>query len=276
MRTALWLATACIIAPFASQAGTAAKIGDTVGTVHLVTPGNLHVNMDNYAERRGTAVLFLSTRDEGTETNAESIRGLNRKFRRRKILFVGVFPNADEPATEVRAYAQAHGFNFPVCKDPGMEAAKRLGARVTPELFLINKEGQLVYDGSIASAADALTAFEAGNTLPAPEASVEGTPIGKQLPPRKIEDPYGSIEYSSELIFETIPGYPVHHCSSITEAPNGDLLVSWYGGSYESSDDQVLFLARRPKGSRVWSVPEIIVRSPGKPPGNALLFTDKT
>jgi len=66
----------------------------------------------------------------------------------------------------------------------------------------------------------------------------------------------------------------VHHCSSITEAPNGDLLVSWYGGSYESSDDQVLFLSRRAKGSRVWSEPAIIVRSPGKPPGNAILFTD--
>ncbi len=65
----------------------------------------------------------------------------------------------------------------------------------------------------------------------------------------------------------------MHHCSTITEAPNGDLLVSWYGGSYESSDDQVLFLSRRKKGARVWSKPQIIVRSPGKPPGNAVLFT---
>jgi len=275
MKNALWLAIACILAAYACQAQTALKIGETVGTVHLLTPGHLHVAMDNYAERRGTAVMFLSTRDEGTAANAEAILGLNRKFRRHKILFVGVFPNADEPPTEVRAYAQAHGFNFPVYKDPGMEAAKRFGARVTPEAFLINKEGQLVYDGSIASAADALAAFDAGTTLPAPDTSVEGTPIGKQLPARKIEDPYGSIEYSSELIFESIPGYPAHHCSSITEAPNGDLLVSWYGGSYESSDDQVLFLARRKKGARTWSKPQIIVTSPGKPPGNAILFTDK-
>ncbi len=37
----------------------------------------------------------------------------------------------------------------------------------------------------------------------------------------------------------------------------------------------MLFLSRRKKGSRFWSKPEIIVRSPGKPPGNAILFTDK-
>ena len=104
---------------------------------------------------------------------------------------------------------------------------------------------------------------------------MEGTSIGKSLPARTVRNPYRAIEFSSELIFDSIPGYPAHHCSSIVEAPNGDLLVSWYGGSYESSDDQVLFLSRRKKGSRFWSKPEILIRSPGKPPGNAILFLDK-
>lgn len=105
---------------------------------------------------------------------------------------------------------------------------------------------------------------------------MEGTSIGKSLPARTVRNPYRAIEFSSELIFDSIPGYPAHHCSSIVEAPNGDLLVSWYGGSYESSDDQVLFLSRRKKGSRFWSKPEILIRSPGKPPGNAVLFLDKS
>ena len=250
-------------------------IGEPVGPVDLVTPGKLRVTMNNYDERRGTAVLFLSTRDSGTAGNAEAIRDLNRKFRRGRILLVGVFPDADEAAAEVRAFSQSRGFNFPVYQDPGMRAAKHLGARVTPEAFLIDKEGKLVYRGSVADLGAALAAFVAGSPLPAPSASVEGEPIGKHLAARTIEDPYGKIEFSSELIFDSIPGYPVHHCSSITEAPNGDLLVSWYGGSYESSDDQVLFLCRRKKGERVWSRPEILVTSPGKPPGNAILFTDK-
>jgi len=200
---------------------------------------------------------------------------MNQKFRRRKIMIVGVFPNEEETAAEVRAYAQSKGFNFPVYLDAGREAAKRLGASVTPEWFLINKEGQLISRGSLANMADALAAFDAGVALPPVSGTAEGAPIGKRLAARKIEDPYGSIEYSSELIFESIPSYPVHHCSSITEAPNGDLLVSWYGGSYESSDDQVLFLSRRKKGARAWSKPEILVSTPGTPPGNAILFTDK-
>lgn len=274
MKYAVLLATASFLVTSAG-AQSPVKIGEAVGTVDLVSPGHLRVAMNNYGERRGTAVLFLSARDEGTEANADSIRALNRKFRHHKILIMGVFPDPDESPSEVRAYSQSRGFNFPVYLDPGLKATKRFGARVTPEAFLLDKEGRLVYHGSLAELAAALAAFDAGSGLPPVPSTVEGTPIGKHLPARKIEDPYGSIEFSSELIFESIPGYPVHHCSSITEAPNGDLLVTWYGGSYESADDQVLFLSRRKKGLRVWSKPEILVTSPGKPPGNAILFSDK-
>ncbi len=192
------------------------------------------------------------------------------------MLFVGVFPDPEQTPKEIRAFCQAYGFNFPVYLDPGLKATRQFGAHVTPEAFLLDKNGTLLYRGSEEGIAAALAAFEEGAQIPASETAPSGTPIGEKLPPRAIPDRFGSIEFSSELIFEKIPGYPVHHCSSITEAPNGDLLVSWYGGSYESSDDQVLFLSRRPNGSRIWSKPEIVVRSPGKPPGNAILFTDKT
>ena len=255
------------------HAAAALKSGEPAGPLTLLSPSGLTVTMNNYGERKATAVLFLSTRDETTDALADTIRTLNQTVRRRRVLLVGVFSNQELKAAEVRAFCQAHGFNFPVYLDPGMNAAKRLGARVNAEAFLLDKEGRLVYKGSLSKLNEAITAFEAG--LPTRSEEISGTPIHDNLPERKITSPYGAIEYSSELIFDPITGFPVHHCSTITEAANGDLLVSWYGGSYESSDDQVLFLSRRKKGSKTWSKPEIIVRSPGRPPGNAVLFTDK-
>jgi predicted neuraminidase/peroxiredoxin len=248
------------------------KTGDSAGVVSLTSPEGFPVSMNNYAERRGTVVLFLSTRDQGTSAAATQIVALNQQFRHHKILITGIFSNPAQPGFEVRAFCQANGFNFPVYLDPQRKVARRFGAQVTPEAFLLDKEGKLVYSGSIQSLSAVLRALDSGSRLPISEANVAGTPIGSFLPKRTIQDPYGEIEFSSELIFNKIPGYPVHHCSSIILAPNGDLLVTWYGGSYESSDDQVLFMSRRKKGTRTWSKPEIIVRSPGKPPGNALLF----
>lgn len=251
------------------------RIGDLAGTVHLVSPEHLSVAMNNYGERRATVVLFLSTRDPATAAAAAQLVALNQRHRHRRILFVGVFPDPLQTGEEVRAYCQAHGFNFPVYLDPGAMVTHQFGASTTPEVFLLDEAGKLLYRGALDGLAAALGSVEADAPIANAETAAVGTPIGKQFPKPAIEYPYGSIEFCSELVFEKIPGYPVHHCSSFTEAPNGDLLISWYGGSYESSDDQVLFLSRQKKGSRFWLKPEIIVRSPGKPPGNAVLFTDK-
>ena len=267
--------TSCLIWSAGLCAQSGLKLGEPAGPVTLVSPEGLQISMNNYSERLGTAVLFLSSRDEDTAAQASTIVMLNQKNRHHRILLVGVFPAADEPGPEIRAFSQAHGFNFPVYRDPTGTAVARFGARVTPEAFLLDKEGKLVYFGSIEGLTSALEAMDSSAPFPASMAEVSGAAIGKPLPERAIVDPFGEINFSSELIFGKIPGYPVFHCSTITQAPNGDLLVSWYGGSYESSDDQVLFLARRKKGTRVWSKPEILIRSPGRPPGNAVLFTTR-
>ena len=251
------------------------KPGDAAGPVPLLSPEGLQITMNNYDEREGTAVLFLSARDEASEQAAASIAALHREFHREhRFLFVGVFPDG-EPAAEIRSYCQSRGFNFPVYLDPQRTAASHFGARVTPEAFLLDKSGELVYRGSMDRLRDALEALDSGKAAPESELNPAGTPIGARLEPSEIKDPYGAIEFSSELIFDKIPGYPVHHCSSITQTPNGDLLVTWYSGSYESSDDQVLFYSRRKKGSSAWSKPELLVKSPGKPPGNAIVWTDR-
>jgi hypothetical protein len=122
--------------------GHGLPIGELAGTVNLVSPEHLPVAMNNYRERRATVVLFLSARDPSTEAAAKVVVELNEKHRHRRILFVGVFPDPSQTGAEVRAYCQARGFNFPVYLDPGEKTVKRFGARVTPETFLLDREGK--------------------------------------------------------------------------------------------------------------------------------------
>lgn len=258
-----------------AQAAGPLQLGQSAGAVDLLSPGGWKVVLDNYGARRATAILFLSARDQTDEAAADLIRTINQTNRRGRVLLVGVFSDPAQKPAEIRAWSQARGFNFPVYLDPGMNAAKRFGATVTPSAFLLDNAGRLIYRGSVQNLGAAIAAYDSGSPVNSERGDIGGTPIGAKLPPRNIVSPYGAIEFSSELICDSIPGYPVHHCSSITEAPNGDLLVTWYGGSYESADDQVLFISRRPKGARAWSKPEVLVESPGHPPGNAVLFTDR-
>ena len=243
------------------------------GPLSVKTPEGDPVVIRANPMRAGTALIYLSARDSRLDSVTSEITALNQKYRHHGVLFAGLFPDR-ETAPEIRAFSQANGFNFPVYRDTSGKTAAALGATAVPAAFLLDKNWNLVYRGPVSGLAGALASFVSGNGVHPADLPFDGDPIDRMSKPRVIHSPYGFVHFSEELIFDQIPGYPVHHCSSIAEAANGDLLVSWYGGSYESSDDQVIFLSRRRKGSPEWSQPHVLIRSPGKPPGNAVLFTD--
>ena len=257
--------------------GFALETGDHVGPVGLLTLDGRSLSMTNYAERRGTVVVFLSARAISQDLEIQTLNKLNSKFRLRGILFVGIFPNTEETDGEVGEFAQSEGLLFPVYRDPEGKAAKRFEAKVTPETWLLGADGTVIYHGGIgttngAALEQALGAFLNGQTVEISDLTIKGTPIGQSKPKRDLEEPFGSVVFSSELVFERIPHVPAHHCSTIAEAANGDLVVVWYGGSYESADDQTLFLARRKQGERAWHPPEALIRNSFQPPGNAVVF----
>ena len=274
------LAGGMITSVAAAESGL--EFGGTVGPLKLTTLSGEPLVMDNYAERPATALVFLSARCDATERAIAEINRVHGKYRLQGLLFVGVCSNAAEAGEELRTFSQRRGLIFPVYRDPSGDAARRLGARVTPEVFLLDREGKLAYHGGLNDEA-ARRVFEtaAGNVLKkqpidATSQPIEGTPIARPGPKRDIDDPYGTIAFSSELIFEQIPMAPAHHCSSICELASGELLCVWYGGSYESADDQALFLARRKPGQRNWSQPQVLMRNAAQPPGNAVVFRDSS
>ncbi|NUM56937.1 MAG: exo-alpha-sialidase [Candidatus Hydrogenedentes bacterium] len=268
---------ALVVACSTSVCAMALSIGDAVGPVSFESLDGYPRTMDNYADRRGTVVVFLSARCDATATAYDTFNALHEEYRQNEVLFVGISSNPAESGDELRTFTQNKGCRFPIYRDPTRRAAKQFGATVTPEFFLIDGKGTLVYHGAVGNETDglqpAIVALLSNETVKTTTTPVAGTPIDKPGPQRDIPDPYGTISFSSELIFTRIPNVAVHHCSTIAEAPNGDMLCLWYAGSYESSDDQALYLARLPKGQRIWTAPERIVWNPEAPPGNAVVFT---
>jgi len=50
---------------------------------------------------------------------------------------------------KMKDVAKEKGFNFPYAYDPSQKIAKDLGASVTPEFFVFNKERRVVYTGAM-------------------------------------------------------------------------------------------------------------------------------
>jgi peroxiredoxin len=67
-----------------------------------------------------------------------------------KVAFIAINVNnlEDDKLPKMKERAKAKGFTFPYLYDPSQKIGKDLGASVTPEFFVYNKDRKLVYMGS--------------------------------------------------------------------------------------------------------------------------------
>jgi peroxiredoxin len=120
---------------------------------------------------RAVVVLFLSTICPYSNYYNDLIRDLAADFGKKGVLFLGVNSGRIETAEEARRHAAEHGHTFPIAKDAENRAATALGARRTPEVFVLDPSGRLVYHGRVASK---ISSPDLKNAL---DALLEGRPV---------------------------------------------------------------------------------------------------
>jgi peroxiredoxin len=141
------------------------------------------------SKNKGVAVLFIATKCPVSNAYNERMAALAKAYTAKGIAFVGINSNKAEPASETAEHAKKHGFDFFVVKDPENRVADAYGAQKTPEVFLLDAAGKLIYHGRIdenqddAKAAkspdfrNALDALLAGKRAPVAETKAFGCTI---------------------------------------------------------------------------------------------------
>lgn len=185
---AVFFATS-LAAPAARAA--ALKIGAPAPdfTLPAASDGKAVALKDLLAKSKAVAVVFVAT--ECPVSNAYNTRmaALGKEYAAKGIPLVGINSNKTEPATEVKKHAEKHGFTFPVLKDDGNRIADAYGATRTPEVFVLDPKGNLLYHGRIDENQDdprgvkspdlrnALDAVLSGRPVPAAETKAFGCTI---------------------------------------------------------------------------------------------------
>jgi peroxiredoxin len=138
------------LAVFAAAAvyGQEFKLGSPVGDF---TINDLKGNPVRFSSLQGdlTLVMFIATQCPVSNAYNQRMKALYTDYAARGVKFVVINSNSTEPAAEVEAHAASHGFAFPVYKDPNNVVADLFGAQVTPETFVIDKAGAILYHGAI-------------------------------------------------------------------------------------------------------------------------------
>lgn len=176
----LVLALVGIAAVAAPTLADAPAIGSAAPGFELKTVDGKPFSLADAEKANSYVVLmFIATQCPYSNAYNDRMRDMAAAYLKKGIQFVGVNSNNTESIEETAAHAKQHGFGFPVLKDPGNKVADLYDARRTPEVYVIGKDGRLLYHGRIddnSSDASKVTSPDLKNAL---DALLAGQPVAK-------------------------------------------------------------------------------------------------
>lgn len=105
--------------------------------------------LSNYKSSKGIALIFVSTECPVSNAYNNRMTDIYNGYAAKGITILGINSNRDETMDEIKTHAADNGLPFVILKDEGNIVADKLGASVTPEVYLLDSNLKLVYHGRI-------------------------------------------------------------------------------------------------------------------------------
>ena len=174
----LWFAFDAWATDPAPDANAGVAIGTVIPDFTLPDADGKQHTLASLKGKSGTLILFVATQCPYSNAYNERMQKLADDYRAKGVNVVGINSNSTEPAAEVKSHAAANGLNFTILKDPGNQIADRYDAQVTPEAYLLDASGKLVYHGRIDNSRTGylITSAELRDAI---EATLAGKPVEK-------------------------------------------------------------------------------------------------
>ena len=204
----LILLTALLVS-FPAAAIAREKVGDKVANFTLTdSAGKTHSLLGK--KRKAVVVVFLGTQCPLNNAYLPRLAELHAAYSAKGVTFLALNSNRHDSARRVAEHAREHKLPFPVLKDAGNVIADRFRAERTPEAFVLDGSGTVLYRGRIddqfgyrhrAAAptkndlVNALDDVLAGKPVRVPVTAVEGCFIARVVRPKKE----GKVTYTKHV-----------------------------------------------------------------------------
>ncbi|MCA1573556.1 MAG: redoxin domain-containing protein [Acidobacteria bacterium] len=153
-------------------------IGSTLEDFTLPDAAGKDHSLNSLRGKNGSVLIFVATKCPVSNAYNERMEKLSQDYKARGINVIGINSNAAESAAAVKAHAAQNNLTFTILKDPANKIADRLGATVTPEVYLLDANNKLIYRGRIDNAKDAAQ-VNSSEVRDAIEATLAGKPVAK-------------------------------------------------------------------------------------------------
>jgi peroxiredoxin len=132
------------------QGPRAAEKPRTVGAFSLKDPRDqTSISLKDLKDKQAIVVVFLGTECPVNNLFLPVLAELHKDYSARGVQFLGINSNRQDTPAAVAAHARKNAVPFPVLKDPGNTVADEFGAKRTPEAFVLDPSGKVLYQGRI-------------------------------------------------------------------------------------------------------------------------------
>ena len=144
------VAMAGMMAWAAEAPRTEASIGQKAPDFSLTDAAGKKVSLKDYSGK--TVVLEWINKDcpiDKRVLTAKYITSVEKKYHDKGVVFLAIDSTSTHTAADLTATAKEFGIDYPILNDFSGKVGHLYGAKTTPHMFVINKEGTLVYAGGI-------------------------------------------------------------------------------------------------------------------------------
>jgi len=124
-------------------------IGTVIEDFKLPDADGAEHSLKSLMGKNGAVVIFIATRCPVSNAYNDRMEKLAQDYKAKGVNVIGVNSNNTEPTSEVKSHAAEKHLSFMILKDDSNKIADRLGANRTPEAYVLDASGKLVYHGRI-------------------------------------------------------------------------------------------------------------------------------
>ncbi|MEW6195219.1 MAG: thioredoxin family protein [Bacteroidota bacterium] len=107
------------------------------------------VELSDFKDSKAIVIMFIATQCPVSNAYNERMAEVYNDYKKKGIAFIGINSNKQEGVDEIKEHAQKNNLGFTILKDEKNIIADKFSATVTPEVYVLNGNFEILYHGRI-------------------------------------------------------------------------------------------------------------------------------
>jgi len=117
--------------------------------MNLQTVEHQNFSFRDLKNNKASVILFLQPECPFCNSYGKTLKQLDSTFTSQEVKIYGVVAGKNYPDSEIISYKNQFQLSFPFLLDPDFSLKEKLKATITPQAFLVDPQGKILYHGMI-------------------------------------------------------------------------------------------------------------------------------